>query len=113
VRRYANNALVHPIRAVKLAVRRWAFAFDDAAPWDAGPIPPELAAITVGERIPFKGVWLKVEKVVGAPVPAVLLVPDGLTHGRKLQTLRQFRVVARHARQQQRARDQALQREAR
>lgn len=105
---YTLSVWRHPIRAVSLWLRRTTLAGlrraqlrDDAAQtspttgdFDGGVIAGPLQQFTVGESLPWKGVRFKVGKVVGGPLPCVILVPVDVTHGRKLQTMRAFRQAA-------------------
>lgn len=63
-------------------------------------VPPHLAQFTRGELLKWKGVELRVLKVVGNPTPALILVPIAATHGRKLRAYRAARraqkLEARH-----------------
>jgi hypothetical protein len=93
-----NNALLHPIRAIKIVFRRWLINRDNADPlWGGGDIPPALQPFQVGENLPWKGVNFKVGKVVGGAVPCIILLPVDKTRGAKLQGMRNFRDMARQA----------------
>ncbi len=99
----------HPFRFAGLSIRRFVIRElrrfhirDDnnaTSPldgdFDGGEIPHELQHFQRGELVPFKGLMFRVGKVVGGPMPAVILVPVGLTRGTKLRTMRQFRDRAR------------------
>lgn len=101
----------HPFRLTGLAIRRWTLkrlrawqVRDDknqthpiSGDFDGGDIPHELRHFTKGELLPFKGVFFRVGKVVGGPMPAIILVPVGHTKGTKLRTMRAFRERARQA----------------
>lgn len=99
MRIFINNGLLHPVRALRIALRRLLVNRDHNDPlWDGGAIPEPLQRFTVGEVLPWKGLRFKVGKVVGGDFPCVILVPVGATHGAKLRKLRQFRDVTRLAR---------------
>jgi hypothetical protein len=90
------NPLRHPLRALALAIRRWTLREDLHASradgdWDAGAIPPQLQRFEKGEVLPWKGITFRVGKVVGGEFPCLILIPVGLTRGRKLHALRQLR----------------------
>lgn len=97
---WTNNALIHPIRALKIALRKWLLNVDHADPdWSGGDVPAYLEPFTVGEALPWKGVSFRVGKIVGGDFPMVILVAADRTHGAKLKTLRTYRDMARHDRQ--------------
>jgi hypothetical protein len=98
------NPFVHPLRALALSIRRWTLREDINSStadgdFDAGAIPPQLQRYEPGELLPWKGLTFRVGKVVGGPQACIILVPVGLTHGSKLQTLRQYRALAREQEQ--------------
>lgn len=93
---FVNNALLHPIRAAKIAFRRMFLNLDNKDPlWDGGAVPPALQRFQPGEMLPWKGVQFRVGKVVGGDFPMLILVPAGMTNGEKLRRLRGLRDVAR------------------
>lgn len=94
-----NNAILHPWRALKIAVRRLTLRAD----LRAADLPPSLLPFMVGESIPLKGQWFKVGKVVGGDFPVLILVPSGATRGAKLRGLRNFRDAGRAVRDDRRA----------
>lgn len=111
---YTNNVLLHPLRALKIALRRLLVNRDANDPlWNGGEVPPFLEPFGVGELLPWKGVSFKVGKVVGGDFPMVILVPVDRTHGEKLRTIRQYRDGARARRRATAAVADALAREAR
>lgn len=97
---FQNNALLHPVRALKIRLRRWLQSEDAGADplWTGGEIPAYLEPFQVGEVLPWKGVSFRVGKVIGGDFPMVILVPADRTRGRKLRALRTFRDAARHER---------------
>ncbi len=116
---YDINPFLHPIRALKLAVRRWSLREDikqtDSRTGDFegyDDIPLGLRHFEKGEVLPWKGVKFKVGKVVGGDCPCVILVPVGPTHGAKLQTMRTFRDTARAERTDRSRTRAALRQEA-
>jgi hypothetical protein len=110
---FLNNALLHPLRALTIAMRKVLMNRDMADPlWDGGALPPQLERFTPGEALPWKGVQFKVGKVVGGDFPCVILVPVGLTKGAKLQAMRNFRDVARRVRDDRQAVAAAMQAQA-
>lgn len=98
---YNLSVFRHPIRALRMAVRRWTLREESkmtGADGDfehPGAIPPELRHFEKGEVLPWKGVMFRVGKVVGGLFPCIILVPTGLTKGAKLTTMREFRDAAR------------------
>lgn len=97
---YINDGIAHPIRAFKLAVKRWLRGMADeitVTGSDANgdlhepDIPPHLQQFQEREVIPLKGVQFRVGKVVGGDFPALILVPTGVTTRHKLDTIRAFR----------------------
>lgn len=112
---WTNNALLHPIRAIKMRLRRWLQSEDAGADplWTGGEIPKYLEPFQVGESLPWKGVQFRVGKVVGGDFPMVILVPVDRTHGHKLRTLRTYRDIQRHDRAHDKATAGALSRQAR
>lgn len=99
---YTDNAILHPIRALRRALRRWSLTLDKNATNPAsgdfahdGSLPVNLQHFQVGEVLPWKGVRFKVGKIIGGDFPCVILVPAGVTHGTKLRTLRNFRDLQR------------------
>jgi hypothetical protein len=96
---FRNNAILHPLRALTIAVRRLLLNRAHGDPlWDGGAIPPALEKFTVGENLPWKGVMFKVGKIVGGDFPMVILVPVDRTRGAKLTVMRNFRDLAREVR---------------
>lgn len=101
---YTNNALLHPLRALRIAFRRVFLNLDNKDPlWDGGSIPPALQKFQTGELLPWKGVSFRVGKVIGGDFPMVILVPVDRTHGAKLQAMRNFRDLAREVKKNQEA----------
>lgn len=106
---YVDNPILHPFRTLGRKIRAWAArevrSFNlkgDAnashpvtGDFDGGDIPPVLQKFQAGEFLPWKGVQFRVGKVVWGDFPCVILVPAGVTHGRKLQILRQYRDIQR------------------
>lgn len=99
---YENFAFFHPIRALKIAIRRRLIAWDKNASHPVtgdfdvdGDLPVALRQFERGELLPWKGVNFRVGKVVGGDFPAIILVPTTPTHGAKLRTMRNFRDAAR------------------
>ena len=88
---WTNNALLHPIRALKIALRNWFNRMDDNASDWSGTVPKYLENFHEGELLPWKGLQFKVGKIVGGDHPCVIIVPTDRTHGAKLQHLRAFR----------------------
>lgn len=104
---YINDALAHPWRALKIAVRRWlkgmadeihVVKVDQDGEIAETDIPTYLRQFQEKELIPIKGVQFRVGKVVGGDFPAIILVPTGLTQKRKLDTVRLFRREMDHRR---------------
>lgn len=101
----------HPFRLTGLAIRRkvllalraWQVRDDKqqthpvSGDFDGGDVPLELRHFQKGELLPFKGVFFRVGKVVGGPMPAIILVPVGATKGTKLRTMKNFRDRMREA----------------
>jgi hypothetical protein len=112
---FSNNAFLHPIRAVKLALRRWLIQRDANAALLAKEevLPPALQTFQTGESVPLKGHWFKVLKIHGEPIPAIILVPVGLTKGAKLRGLRNMRDVGRQAIEERKRTARAVRKEAR
>jgi hypothetical protein len=98
-----NDALRHPVRALKLAFRLWLLRGDLRSPDLPTDIPPALEPFRVGELLPWKGTMLRVGKIVGGDFPALILIPVSRTHGAKLKGLRNLRDSGRHALAEQRA----------
>lgn len=90
-----NNAILHPIRAVKLVFRRWLLRADLRNPALPENLPPALERFEVGESLPWKGTTFKVGKIIGGDFPMIILVPTGMTRGAKLQGLRNMRDIGR------------------
>jgi hypothetical protein len=102
---FTNNALLHPWRALSLALRRILVNRDMNDPmWDGGVIPPGLLQFGVGESLPWKGVRFKVGKVVGGDFPCIILVPVGYSHGTHVRAAKRY---VREAEGEQRADDLA------
>lgn len=104
---YINDALRHPIRAFKIAVRRWlkgmaaeihTVKMDEHGEIAENDIPEYLQQFAEKELIPIKGVKFRVGKVVGGDFPCLMLVPTGLTDRRKIDTIKHYRreVLQRH-----------------
>lgn len=111
---FDNNPLRHPIRALKIALRRALMNQDAADPlWDGGKIPPALEPFAVGETLPWKGVSFRVGKIIGGDFPMLILVPVDRTHGAKLKVMRTFRDIAAHDRKSQAAMAAAVDRATR
>lgn len=112
---FHDNALLHPVRALKRTLRRWLQSEDAGVDplWTGGEIPAYLEGFAVGESLPWKGVRFKVGKVVGGDFPCVILVPVDRTHGHKLRTLRTYRDLERHDRKHAKHTAAALARQAR
>lgn len=106
---WTNNGLLHPVRALKFALRRWLSHHDNADPeWTGGPVPAFLEPFAVGESLPWKGISFKIGKIVGGDFPLLILVPVDVTHGAKLKKIRDYRDLSRHARDLQAATSTAL-----
>lgn len=90
-----NNAILHPWRALKLAVRRWQMSADLRNPDVPGDLPPAFERFAVGETLPWKGTSFKVGKIIGGDFPMIILVPTGMTRGAKIQGLRNMRDLGR------------------
>lgn len=90
-----NDALLHPIRALKLAFRRALLRADLRDPSVPSDLPPEFERFAVGEVLPWKGTKFKVGKIVGGDFPVIILVPAGRTRGATLQGLRNVRDIGR------------------
>lgn len=89
---WTNNALLHPLRALKIALRNWLNRMDENdAGWTGGEIPKYLEQFHEGELLPWKGLQFKIGKIVGGDHPCLIIVPTDRTHGAKLQHLRRFR----------------------
>lgn len=93
--RFQHNVLLHPIRAVKYAIRRMVLRADAREVALTAELPPSLQRFVEGERVPLKGTWFEVGKLVGGDYPVIILVPRGLTHGAKLGGLRRARDLMR------------------
>lgn len=111
---FNNNPFLHPIRGMKLAFRRWLIRGDVRAAALEKPedLPPPLQPFQVGETLPWKGQRFKVAKIVGDPIPMIMLVPVGLTKGAKLRGLRNVRDIGRRHLEEQRRTARALRAEA-
>ena len=93
---YENNVLLHPIRAVKIALRRWLIRKDATeAALEREQLPPVLEQFQRGETFPLKGVSFRVARLVGGDFPAMIVIPVGVTRGAKLKALRTFRDMGR------------------
>ena len=104
---YLDNPILHPLRTLGRKIRAWAAreirrsqlqrdanaSHPITGDFDGGDIPPVLQKFQTGEFLPWKGVRFRVGKVVGGDFPCVILVPAGVTHGRKLQILREYRDI--------------------
>lgn len=112
---FSNNAFLHPLRALKLALRRWLIQRDANAALLAKEevLPPALQPFQVGENVPLKGQWFKVLKIHGEPIPALIIVPVGRTKGAKLRGLRHMRDVGRQELSDRKRTARALQKETR
>lgn len=97
---------------VRAAVRRWAIRRDHNDPSLPEAVPPSLARFQVGEKIPIKGTWLTVAKVIGGDVPCMIVVPSGATRGRRLRALREIRDAGRAAVKQRKFVARELRKEA-
>jgi hypothetical protein len=86
---------MNPFRWLRLVLRRWLIQRDHDNPALPDKIPPSLAPFQVGEKIPVKGTWLTVAKVIGGDVPCMIVVPSGVTRGAKLAALRDIRDYGR------------------
>lgn len=115
MRIWTNNAIIHPVRALKMALRRWLQSEDAGVDpmWTGGEIPPYLEPFAVGESLPWKGLRFKVGKIVGGDFPCVILVPVDHTHGKKLRRLRGLRDSIRFNRKHTQATAAALSRQSR
>jgi hypothetical protein len=109
---FINNGLRHPLRALKIAFRRIFLNLDNKDPlWDGGAVPAPLQKFAVGEILPWKGISFRVGKVIGGDFPMVILIPADRTRGAKLQSMRNFRDLARQVRDnQQRLEEEACSR---
>lgn len=96
------------MRWLRRALRGWLLRYDARHPSAPTEIPPSLACFAEGELLPWKGVRLRVVKIVGTPVPCLILVPAGPTHGRKLQVMRNYRDAGRVELAQTKATEAAL-----
>src|SRR5262252_4390244 len=94
---------LHPIRAVKIALRRWTLAADARDPRLPDDVPPALRQFTVGESFPWKGTRFRVGKIIGGDLPCLIILPCGPTHGEKLRGLRRARETFRQVRKDRRA----------
>jgi hypothetical protein len=103
-----NNAILHPIRALKLAMRRAIMRHDLREPALPDALPPELEPFHVGEVLPWKGVKFRVGKIVGGDFPVLILVPVTATRGAQLRRLRSGRDVGRAVLKEQRVTQESL-----
>jgi hypothetical protein len=106
-------AFLHPLRALKLAIRRWTLRADLRSPQIGGEIPPVLMQFSEGELLAWKGVNFRVGKIAGGDFPALILVPSGITKGAKLRGLRNMRDAGRAHLQEQKATRKSLREVAR
>lgn len=61
---------------------------DDWIARDEPNIPPHLSQYQPNEILKWKGVEFRVLKVIGDPMPSIILVPASSTHGKRVAALR-------------------------